>query len=127
MGPRKSPDCATVGVGAPLTVTVKAKGAPPISSRPRARQRGGVLDALTTSRSAQRSALPVERSRAEKEIKDRPVLRGSPDSAPYSPPRLLAKLTPAGNGPVQLMLPVDGALTVGLGTVRRKASPFTAL
>ncbi|MGA3218820.1 MAG: hypothetical protein ACLQVK_22150 [Acidimicrobiales bacterium] len=84
-------------------------------------------DVLTTRTRAQRSAVPVVWARAEQIIENRPVLCGSPDSAPLSPPRLLVKATPAGKWPVQLMLPVDGAVTVGLGSVSRKASPFTAL
>ena len=122
-----APDCATVGVGVPLTCTVKAKGTPATSSRVRLRQLGGVRDVLTTRTRSQRLAVPVDWFLAEQAIENRPALRGSPDSVPLSPPRLLAKITPGGKWPVHLMLPVDGAVTVGFGSVSRKASPFKAL
>jgi hypothetical protein len=103
------------------------KGAPATSSRVRLRQLGGVRDVPTTRTRAQRLAVPVEWFRAEQAIENWPALCGSPDSVPVSPPRPLAKFTPRGNRPVHLMLPVDGAVTVGLGSVSRKASPSKAL
>jgi hypothetical protein len=96
-------------------------------SRERLRQDGGVRDVLTTRTRAQRLAVPVEWFRAEQAIENRPTRRGSPEIVPLSPPRRLAKVTPAGKWPVQPMLPVDGAVTVGLGSVIRNASPSTAL
>jgi hypothetical protein len=122
-----APDCTAEGVGVPLTCTVKAKGAPATSSRERLRQVGGVRDVLTTRTRAQRSAAPVEEFRAEQIIENRPVLCGSPDITPLSPPGPLAKTTPGGKWPLHLMLPVDGAVTVGLGSMSRKAFPFKAL
>lgn len=88
---------------------------------------GGLLDVLANRTRTHRSAVPVEEFRAERAIKNIPVLRGSPDSAPESPLGPLSKLTPAGEWPVHLMLPVDGAGTVGLPSVSRNASPFNAL
>ena len=122
-----APDCTAEGVGVPPTSTVKAKGAPATSSRERLRQVRGARDVLTTRTRAHRLAAPVEWFRAEQAIENRPTRCGSPDSVPLSPSRPLAKVTPAGKWPVQLILPVDGAVTVGLGRVSRKASPFMAL
>ncbi len=122
-----APDRSTVGVGVPLTCTVKAKGAPATSPTLMLKQLGGVRDVLTTKTRSQRLTVPVEEFRAEHAIENRPAPCGSPASVPVSPPGPRPKTTPGGKWPVHLMLPVDGAVTVGLGSVIRKASPSKAL
>ena len=114
-------DCTAEGVGVPLSCIVKEKWAPATSSWERLRQVGGMRDGLTTRTSAQRSAVPVERSRAKQKIENRPRRCGSPDSTPANPAGPLAKTTPRGKWPLHLTLPVDGAVNVGLGSVSRKA------